>query len=905
MAALGWAELPDPDGRACSSAARELVRGRGLEALVWAARRDGPRAALGRRLAELWGVPAERVRAMLDLHKPAVAREGSALRAGRVVLPLVDSGRAAAVGGGGGGYALTRHGVALLERVAAAVRMREPLLLVGETGTGKTTAVQQLAAWVGAPLAVHNLNQQTDSTDLLGGYRPTQLRALLAPLAARFEDLFCRTFSRQKNAAFLEKLAQRLAKAEWKKLLSLMRGAARTLDKRAEPTADAEPSPTKKPRGGSGGGGGDGGAVDGRLHDEWRVVMAEVRAAERQLERPDEAGLAFAFEEGALVRALREGQWLLLDEVNLASSETLQRVAGLLDGADGSVALTEKGEASSVKRHPNFRIFAAMNPPTDFGKKELPAAIRARFTELYVPPIELDEDLQLVVLQYLQPLVAHPPVSQIVAFYRAALGEASARCSTARTSGRSTRCARCAARSATRRAPRRLRAATRALRWVPCDLRHSARRRPPASRGGAAAVDALGRTEGGARGDGAAAAPGGPWTKFGAFWLAVDGRGTPEDDARYIVTPTVAARLQQLARMVAARRHPVLLQGPSSAGKTSMVERLAKATGHRLIRINNHEHTDVSEYIGTFTPDADGRLVFVDGALTQAVRHGYWIVLDELNLAPSEVLEALNRLLDDNRELHVPETGEVVRPHEHFMLFATQNPPGSFGGRKVLSRAFRNRFLEAQLDELPTSELQTILERRCKIAPPFAAKMVGTMVELQRRRASSRVFQGKHGFITPRDLFRWGDRQPADHDELAAAGYALLAERLRQGDETAVVLQVLRQLIPHGTLDPAAAYAAAVVPTAGPSTPVWIASMRRLYSLVSNCCQYDEPVLLVGETGTGKTTVCELYAQAVGQTLHMINCHQHTETADFIGGLRPVRGRAMQLARLLRRVEAF
>jgi len=47
-------------------------------------------------------------------------------------------------------------------------------------------------------------------------------------------------------------------------------------------------------------------------------------------------------------------------------------------------------------------------------------------------------------------------------------------------------------------------------------------------------------------------------------------------------------------------------------------------------------------------------------------------VLDELNLAPSPVLEALNRLLDDNRELVVPETQEVVRPHPHFMLFATQ-----------------------------------------------------------------------------------------------------------------------------------------------------------------------------------------------------------------------------------------
>lgn len=64
----------------------------------------------------------------------------------------------------------------------------------------------------------------------------------------------------------------------------------------------------------------------------------------------------------------------------------------------------------------------------------------------------------------------------------------------------------------------------------------------------------------------------------------------------------------------------------------------------------------------------------------QAVRHGHWVVLDELNLAPTEVLEALNRLLDDNRELFVPELQEVVKPHPEFMLFATQNPPGAYAG---------------------------------------------------------------------------------------------------------------------------------------------------------------------------------------------------------------------------------
>jgi midasin len=77
------------------------------------------------------------------------------------------------------------------------------------------------------------------------------------------------------------------------------------------------------------------------------------------------------------------------------------------------------------------------------------------------------------------------------------------------------------------------------------------------------------------------------------------------------------------------------------------------------------------------------------------MRLGYWIILDELNLAPSDVLEALNRVLDDNRELFVPETQTLIKAHPSFRIFATQNPSGSsYGGRKSLSRAFRNRLVE-------------------------------------------------------------------------------------------------------------------------------------------------------------------------------------------------------------------
>lgn len=40
-------------------------------------------------------------------------------------------------------------------------------------------------------------------------------------------------------------------------------------------------------------------------------------------------------------------------------------------------------------------------------------------------------------------------------------------------------------------------------------------------------------------------------------------------------------------------------------------------------------------------------------------------------------------MLDDNRTLFIPETQETIKAHPKFRLFATQNPPGLYAGRKV------------------------------------------------------------------------------------------------------------------------------------------------------------------------------------------------------------------------------
>lgn len=107
----------------------------------------------------------------------------------------------------------------------------------------------------------------------------------------------------------------------------------------------------------------------------------------------------------------------------------------------------------------------------------------------------------------------------------------------------------------------------------------------------------------------------------------------------------------------------------------------------------------------------------------------------------------------------------------------------------------RGRFLELHVEELPDSELADILHQRCGIAPSYASKMVTVLRELQRRRQRSNVFAGRHGFITPRDLFRWAERGAVGYEQLAVDGFCVLGERLRSSEERALVVEVLQSVL--------------------------------------------------------------------------------------------------------------
>ena len=232
-------------------------------------------------------------------------------------------------------------------------------------------------------------------------------------------------------------------------------------------------------------------------------------------------------------------------------------------------------------------------------------------------------------------------------------------------------------------------------------------------------------------------------------------------------------------------------------------------------------------------------------------------------------------------------------------------------GRKALSRAFRNRFVELHFGDMPQDELETILTTRCVIAPSYAQRLVNVYRKLTEQRQQSRMFEARHGFITLRDMFRWASRGAVGYQELAEHGYMLLAERVRNPGEKVVVKSVLEKVMQVKidenelysverleAMPEYQAYLTLMDDSSGSNTAArlprlaWTHAMRRLFILVALCLRHHEPVLLVGETGCGKTTVCQILAATKRQELRMVNCHQNTETSDLLGGQRPLRDRA-------------
>ena len=291
-------------------------------------------------------------------------------------------------------YCATRQSANLLDFLATSVSVGQSALLVGETGVGKTSAVQYLAAVAGRPLRVVNLCEQSESSDLFGGFKPVDFGFCIAPIVRDFKALCTDTYSEKKNRSFLATLANLNHAKRWTDLVAMMLHVA-----------DIAVRDKKK--------------VKSELTSKWSALRKKLRLASDSVSRRGGDGNVFAYVDGVLTSAMRAGEWVLLDEINLAEQETLMGLSAVLNRSDSSFRLNDEA-GSVVHIHPDFRIFACMNPSTDVGKKDLPPSLRSRFAEFFLGEPTNRRDLELIVKEYLKGLdVPDKKVLKIVEFYAA------------------------------------------------------------------------------------------------------------------------------------------------------------------------------------------------------------------------------------------------------------------------------------------------------------------------------------------------------------------------------------------------------------------------------------------------------------------------------------------------------
>ena len=114
------------------------------------------------------------------------------------------------------------------------------------------------------------------------------------------------------------------------------------------------------------------------------------------------------FDEGILVKSMKEGNILYLDEINAAEADVLLRLDEALD--DRRQIILKESDGQIIKAKDSWFVVATINPLTHVGTKELPPQILSRFPVR----IRLDYPPEDVEYQIIKKHVKNPNESEVL-----------------------------------------------------------------------------------------------------------------------------------------------------------------------------------------------------------------------------------------------------------------------------------------------------------------------------------------------------------------------------------------------------------------------------------------------------------------------------------------------------------
>ena len=120
----------------------------------------------------------------------------------------------------------------------------------------------------------------------------------------------------------------------------------------------------------------------------------------------------FEWRNGPFLNAMEQGQWILLDELNLASQSILEGLNAVFDYRN-EVYIPELNRTFTL--HPDTKIFACQNPISEGGdRKGLPKSFLNRFSKIFMSGLEKED--YVVICESLYPTMDRSLISRMVEF---------------------------------------------------------------------------------------------------------------------------------------------------------------------------------------------------------------------------------------------------------------------------------------------------------------------------------------------------------------------------------------------------------------------------------------------------------------------------------------------------------
>ena len=216
----------------------------------------------------------------------------------------------------------------------------------------------------------------------------------------------------------------------------------------------------------------------------------------------------------------------------------------------------------------------------------------------------------------------------------------------------------------------------------------------------------------------------------------------------FVKTPYVENVIKRALAYIEAG-YPVHFRGPAGTGKTTLAMHVAYLLGRPVALTHGNADLSPTDLIGGLLGYRETRLVdnyihnvskaqtakylhWLDGCVTEAVRHGYTLVYDEFTRSKPETNNVLLSILEE-KILEMPTVTEgerLIKAHPDFAAIFTSNPE-EYAGVYKSQDALRDRMITIDLNFFDEETEVAITQSKSGLSHENAQRIVRIVREFR------------------------------------------------------------------------------------------------------------------------------------------------------------------------------